>query len=722
MHESNWYGNTFRANIGTSMNFEKRTAIIVVILTLLLNAYILIHINEYAIDKNMHDKTAISLAFKANRKNISNEAFLNAIVDFSTKTKIEIAQYNYLNEDNIDIYTTQKENYSDLILITNYILKRHIRTHDFKSISNIGIKNILYVDSDNINDIKKLSNAINTYCNIYYDKSDFADKSPLFTYVLYYTDIMLLPILLVYIFSIAFVLLYSYSHLRKAYTIYKIFGYSSAQVFLKLNDFIHVPLFLTNIISNCIISVFLYKFIFCHLMLESFFSVAILDLVIQMILILLSIFLFSGILCNEFIGRKVYKIEVVTYTSKIILLLLFVVLCNKAITQREKLKCQYDSLASWNTTKKLYILGDTYLSKNFNNLALEDKYNAKVYQIYKDLSDSGEVFLMDTLNYEHSTPSTDNENDYNYFNDAESEKDLYSYEGKNIMVDINYLSRHPVKTVTDKPAVKYLSNDINTLNILVPVKYKEYESSIKTSFLKWFYFANVEVPNMYREARKQPLIKKDISNLKVNIVYIKNNQKHFTYSIYSGNHMNIIEDSIITVYTGNIDNSFLTACLGYCIYLQANDQYCALKEINTVANKYNVPELNTVSSVYDQKGEVIQKLSTDISDLTHSLIILALLLVIILTAISYEYNLKYLNEIIIKTLYGNSFLHTYKKLIGINLIINISILLTIAVFKKSLFYQNAVIILLFSVLDFVIASFMHYILYNRDIMQYVKGA
>ena len=62
---------------------------------------------------------------------------------------------------------------------------------------------------------------------------------------------------------------------------------------------------------------------------------------------------------------------------------------------------------------------------------------------------------------------------------------------------------------------------------------------------------------MYKEAGNKTKIHKELDDLNINIIYIKNNQKYFTYNPYSGDCMNTIKDPIVTVYTENIDNSNL---------------------------------------------------------------------------------------------------------------------------------------------------------------------
>ena len=50
---------------------------------------------------------------------------------FFEENNVEIAQYNFLTRDKIDIYSTNKDNYKELLFIPNFIFNRDIKVHDF---------------------------------------------------------------------------------------------------------------------------------------------------------------------------------------------------------------------------------------------------------------------------------------------------------------------------------------------------------------------------------------------------------------------------------------------------------------------------------------------------------------------------------------------------------------------------------------------------------------
>ena len=131
---------------------------------------------------------------------------------------------------------------------------------------------------------------------------------------------------------------------------------------------------------------------------------------------------------------------------------------------------------------------------------------------------------------------------------------------------------------------------------------------IEDSFRDWFYFQRVTVTNMYRAAGNKTEIHKNLDDLNINIIYIENNQRYFTYNPYSGDSMNTIADTIVTVYTENIDASTLGSYVGSSVFVEAEDEYSALKEISSITEKYDANELNSVASVYDKKGVEIQYL------------------------------------------------------------------------------------------------------------------
>lgn len=706
---------------------EKKFVIMAIVLTTLYNVFFFFHFNEYAIDKLLLDKTAISFRFYSEDKYKSESDILIKIQNFSQKNNVEIAQYSYLSKDNIDIYSTKKDEYIDALFIPNFIYNRDIKVHDFESILDVGFKNILYIDTKDNNVIEKLIYELQNDCELFYSESVFKDYRNLLKNIVNYMNVNFVFVFLLFIFGFVLILFFYYSRCRQKYVIHRLWGYTDMQIYWILNKSFYISLLLTFILSNLVMIGVLYKFVFSNLLREILILMMVLNIFIVFLLFLLSGALFSLSFVTAIHNRKkgLSKLTIISYVSRFFLLLLIFFFSDNISNQKLELERKGDSLTLWNDTQNLFIINEMYSPFNYASLADENALNEKIYRIYKELSDLDKVFIMNTLNYEHSTIEnigTDNEDDYNYFNNVKSEDDLFSPYGKNITIDINYIKKHTIKTVENESIIDLIDENDDVLNILVPQKYKNHEKYIKNSYKEWFYFQKVDVPNFYREDSNQRKIKKNIEDLKINIIYIENNQRYFTYNLYSGNSRNIIEDPIITVYTENIDNSYLGSCLGSYVFVEAKDQYSALEEINPITQKYNLMELNSVSSVYDQKGEEIKNLEDSIDKLVQNTIIISLFLIMLMVVITYAYYMMFFPEIIIKSLYGHCFIYIYKPLLLTNLFINLLIIMLLRFKFKNISLYMIIMIVMISLIDYIVARAVNKILLARGKLKFIKGA
>ena len=106
---------------------------------------------------------------------------------------------------------------------------------------------------------------------------------------------------------------------------------------------------------------------------------------------------------------------IISYVSRVLLLLLIIFFGENIFDQKEELDKNLDSLAAWNDTENLFNLQMIYSPFYHEDLAAEDILNDIILKVYKDLSDRDKVFMIDTLNFERSDITTENEDyDYNY--------------------------------------------------------------------------------------------------------------------------------------------------------------------------------------------------------------------------------------------------------------------------------------------------------------------
>src|SRR5699024_10933736 len=131
--------------------------------------------------------------------------FLKKIEEFSEANNIEIAQYNFLSSNKVDIYSTKKKAYDEVIYVPNVLFDRKIKTHDFEDLLNVGFKNLLYIDTKDTEIIQNFSDELKDECEIDYSLPDNIDNK-CFSYM----DINLLSVISIYLFLFILVLFFYY--------------------------------------------------------------------------------------------------------------------------------------------------------------------------------------------------------------------------------------------------------------------------------------------------------------------------------------------------------------------------------------------------------------------------------------------------------------------------------------------------------------------------------
>ncbi|GAA0701197.1 bacteriocin-associated integral membrane family protein [Paraclostridium ghonii] len=704
---------------------KKKSVLVIIVLTVLMNIFSFIHINKNLIDNLLFDKTRVT--FRFDEKSVLDEKFLNKIIDFSKSKNVEISQYSFLSSNKIDIYSTMKDDYKEILLIPNLLLNKDIKVHDFDEIYNVGFKNLFYFDTKDKNIIREFSKEFTSYGKLYDDLgTEYEGSGVSFNKLIKYMDADFLSTVPLLIFVFTLIILFNYLNNKKKYLVHELWGYSKIQIYCILNKTLYKTLFITILSCNLIMIGIIY---ICNLtsVLSEFIPMTIvLNLFMVLLLLLFSIILFSLSfinLNNKNEKRRLSKIRFIANLSKFCLLLLIILSFKNLSYQMSTLKDNEESLNLWKDTKNLYnIEGMYYVDEE--HLDIDDEINEKVLKVYKELCKLDKVFIINSLNFEY-TPLINSENkniDYNYKRNVKDEKDLYSPDGRNIMVDKNYLKRNLVKTFDGKKNVlDKIDNNSDVLNVLVPQKLKKYETDIKKSYREWFYFQKVHIYNMYKDARNQELSKKKIDDLKINLIYIENNQTYFTYDTYSGDYLNNIKDPLVTVYTENVDNSVLAATLGVYMFLESTNEYSALEEVKNITQKYNATELNAITSVYDKKGQQISDIEDKIDRLTLNIIVISLVLIMLIIVITYVYYKSYISKIVIKSLYGYTFIDTYKDLLLSNIYIYILVFLLMTIVYKEIDIFIVILITSMLVIDFITTKMVNNTLIRKSEIKLIKG-
>ena len=701
---------------------KNKTVIMIIILTALFNICLFCHINKNVLDRMLYDKTVIS--FGIYEQSMDEAEFINKVQLFSEDYDVEIAQYSYLNSNDVVIYSTKKDDYNDVLLLFQKIYNRCIKVYDFDKVLTVGLKNNIYVNTNDNNIIQAFINEFQNDCELYYTESPYKGEG-FVSQLIPLVDFLSVAIFILFAFIILLIFFSHYLETKKTTIIYNMWGYKNTYIYSLINKEIFASILITDVIFGLFLTGYIYHFAITNITIYIYKWLFLYNIFVFIMIVCLSYFMYSKMFFHAIKNRKksISKFTRIFYFLKIVLLIILFTFINYFLEEKMVLEEKRSNLDSWENTQGLFYINESNNPSLFLNLAVEKNYNDKIYKVYKYLADDNKVFIINTNNFQHSLEkniSTDID-DYVYKNNVQCEDDFFSPYGNNITVDMNYLKRHTVKGLDNENILESLVDNENILNVLVPEKYKDKEETIIKSYQEWFYFYAVEVENMYREESKDPLVTKDIDDLKIHIIYIEDNQEIFTYNTYTGNRKNRIVDPLIMVYTGNINNSFLGACLsGYMIF-ESSSQYDALNEMKQITSKYNVNELNNITSVYDQKGEEINRIKDNIRTIQKCFIVIVLLICIMTIIVWTGFCMNYYDEIICKSLFGHRYVSIFKRLILNNWIINMSVICFVSLLYRKIIPYIVIVGFILMALDYLFTKFISGILIMKGNVRLIKG-
>ncbi|MGM0123913.1 hypothetical protein IGI37_001287 [Enterococcus sp. AZ194] len=368
------------------------------------------------------------------------------------------------------------------------------------------------------------------------------------------------------------------------------------------------------------------------------FSTVNLAYVISVLLMSLPLFLILGLYLMVFQEKEIYrkingkkKVVVGLVSSTVIKTLVFMTALFLSITTIEihkDLQDTVDSQKYWDQTKNIYATQLRYITSDIDAYR---PYQKRLKDFYIEASEKKHLFLFSIDNYQKLS---NGEFIYDANMSSPEEQDVgpnyqrISPSGKSVRANINYLVKNPIQKENGNDVCKADIDQADTVwNLLVPTSLKTYETKLTQLYLSAF-----AMSKYLFEKPQQADGTYDESGLKIHIIYVKNNQKYFTYNPFVQVKDNTIIDPVTIVDTGNLDASFYSSALSDSVFVESDktDGYSYLlpviKETKTLASIQN-----TVS-VYDFKAKEIGDKKRLLA--TSLLVITILLSVLFLSAYS----------------------------------------------------------------------------------------
>ncbi|MBM7645994.1 putative ABC transport system permease protein [Scopulibacillus daqui] len=587
---------------------------------------------------------------------------------------------------------------------TDIVIKRITQTQ------NLGADGIYYLSTQNEQLINKLIKDIN---------DNVASVKILDTYhsnVLPPNLILWANLLLVSLCLVISVIHYALSRNRDI-AILRINGHRSWHI-LKHMFLSLLPVFSMSILSSyCTLSVY-YIFInglnyfgtlsllFILVLLAGFFSIAV-------PLLIVTAWLINDMKTIDIVkGRKRYAVVLVLHGILKVVFLVFLLLSIYQLAEKSSLlKHDLEGLSVWNKTKNLYTTAVSYTGENDRSKEYDTSKRMKKFYFEMQKKDG---FIMEASNYDKL------DNQYIYDLNSEGENARLSPDGKSVTVDENYLKYNPIKTNGNADnTMKRIVHKDYVRNILVPYSLKKYESQIKKNFLSDFYYKKVEVENIYNKSLNMPENKTKMSDLKINIIYVDDNQKYFTYdSSIKPADKNQITDPIAVVETGNIDGSYYLSYISGCFYFYSkqNDAY---GDILPIIRKSNAgSSIQNVVSVYDQHGQEIQQLKQEKT----SLLLMAIVLILSSFMITYNLVASYYEKnkytLYIKKIFGYSGLKRNNKFLMAIFLVNFIPVAILGLLKGDIVFLTGIIIF---ILEMILVFGFDKMLSRKAFNSIIKG-
>jgi len=698
---------------------RKATIILLLLTICITNLFIFNTISNYQVSDLLYGNTTkVIIDYQKAQNDFDNEELINALINFSKENQVNITQYNFVSESSLNIYSTIPSIKSYVHLKSGNFPKDHtyisnkvdnqsegvfdifsttwnVRIYNFNQIKNVGLKNELFLHKFSDNNLKLFKDTFIKYGDLKFENS----KIELIKLINY-------PLLLLFIFSIFlyFLVFLAFTvQKRQEVKLYTLFGYSHAKIIWMMIKKIFKPsvyLYLLITISYVLALSILEK---SYILKQYYMLFISLNILFFISILLVSVICIKWIIqINLNIQKSNAKylfeqLKIISLIFRLILLTsLFSLLCF-SLDRIDYLNTKLESVEYWNKTQDVYRIQVGVLNDNvLNDLATNKEYNDRINLFYNSIKENNDAFLINSdlfnvLEYKNKKPV------YSYMMNITKPVDIYSPQGRSIIIDKNYLNVNPIVDKDNKLITDQIITSPNVLNLIVPYQYKKFEEEIVTNYLEWFFFQSTTVTNMYNKELKKPLSTLQKSDFNINVIYSKEQQKYFTFNSYTGDSKNNILDPIAIVYNDTLDTSNIGAYATSSLFYLDNSRGDAFNNIYGALKFSDVNEINSVVSIYDETNTQITSLKWEILQQVLGSIILTVFSLLLFMGYVWSYYYSQVYRLTINYLFGYSYLKNNKQIIIVSIILNV-----FATFISYLLFKNN-IVLLFSI-SFLIAE------------------
>ncbi|EBF5198236.1 DUF1430 domain-containing protein, partial [Listeria monocytogenes] len=693
--------------------------------------------NTLSRDFLFKDQTEVQFKYKDDAQVLEIN---NSIEQFSKANNINIAQYTFLDERDLNIYASNSQ-YSPNIKLkkgdypdkNRFLANREsgdekqsgviyhpskywaLKVYDFGQIKNVGLSDTFYVSGlDNQDTYQAFLKEFEQYGEVTTKSVDVS-----------WWKYINIPLIMTLLLCFVILFIFTYYHLRyskQRLFVNRIWGNSKLVTLKSLfNKTIKFTLFSELVILVVFVGIVLVRGLSAYSV--EIVSKLLLFNVLLLIFILFPMFFF-GLLRIQKIDQpksdqhmqSAKQHLAINLVIKFALLCVFIGTIIASYQSLQTLNTRLANMGVWNDAKNIFKVNVGVLPENIlDDLKADRKLNDKLNAFYKEGTAKKEMFLMYSTNFTRVENET-----FLYETYLNKISEINSPEGNSVEIDFNYLKLNPIKSAQGQNVENEAIINDRVLNIIVPMSKKEFEKDIKKAYLDHFYFKKVEVANMYNEALNLPFLELSKDDLSINIIYAENNQDYFSYDSSAGDlRTGNITDPIAIIYTGNIDSSSIGARVTTSVYFVDKTKGDAFSAILPLINNSNAREITNVTSVYQEVSSELTALKWQIYQQSIGTIILAISSYSFMILLVLSYYRENLYKQLIYHVFGYSFWKSSKWFVISNLAVcAFSGVITFIITKEPIALYFSVVILL---IELCVIYFLKEKVINKDFKAILKG-
>lgn len=615
------------------------------------------------------------------------EAFTDSLKQFSKEYKINFIIKRYLSEDLVILYASnididvrfsgfdqealegnsfvsnlETNNPRQVGRLKAYLSESELRIYDIGSIANSGLEHEIYIYGYQDDLMPELTDALSDFGEIRVIKSEITLQS-LLDKVSMKSALIIAPfIILCLIFMYTIIsIIYARGQVRLI-EICRLSGKTTGHTITHMaQSLLRSGIVQTSLLA-LLISVVILIFMRYEIVLYYFHAVMIAFIFVFVFTTILhaitSATLIQRVKRSSTFGKKDFiklSMLILTATKMIAILVLLTSLSN-VMSNFKTYNEQLNSMRDWISNKNIHrVIVSSEALKYRGDLALEKYFNDRIALLYEKLVLNHQAFIMKSTNFlrfENNDGFT-----FLYQQAPLKKNEILSNQGMSIVVDEAYLERNKIFTIENQSVLDVLVSDQNVLNVIVPNRYLEDEKMIIKNYLEYFYFQKVTVNNMYNEAISQPLNEQNKSELSINIIYAKEDQKYFTYSSHTGDPYGNITDPIAVVFNPSVDHSNIMSLLTSSVYFESDHKDAAYFDIYPAIRESGISEVKSTQSAYSEVAKIVRDLKLNLN----ANLLLCVLSVIIFISSMIQYTLLYYSlnkkKLTIKYLLGKGNIH-----------------------------------------------------------------